>query len=88
MTSKSQRRVAGRAVDEVDEDARPLDVAEEGVAQARPGRGAFDESRHVGDRGAAILVVAEVHDPEVRLERGERVRRDLRVGRRQGGEER
>ena len=44
-------RVARRPVDDVDEDARPLDVAEEGVAETSPTRRSFDEARDVGDRG-------------------------------------
>ena len=42
---------------------------------------------HVGDRRAPLVVLAEVEHPEVRLERRERVVGDLRVGRRQRGEQ-
>src|SRR6185436_7643466 len=70
--------VARRAVDEVDEDPRPLDVPQERVAQARPGAGALDQPGDVGYRGAPLVLVAEVHDPEVGLERRERVIGDLR----------
>ncbi len=71
-------RVARGTVDDVDEDPRPLDVAQEGVPEAGAGRRTLDEPGDVGDRGAAVLRVPEVHHPEVRLQRGERVRRDLR----------
>ena len=54
--------IARRAVDDVDEDARPLDVAQEGVAEAGAGAGALDEARDVGDRRPALVLVAEVHD--------------------------
>ncbi len=72
----------------MDEDPRPLDVAQEGVAEAGPVAGALDEPGHVGDRRPALVLVAEVHDAEVRLERRERVVGDLRRGRGQGREER
>jgi len=72
-------RVRVTAVDDVDEDPRPLDVAQEGVAQPRAGRGSLDESRHVRDRGPALVVRAERHDAEVRLQRREGVCGDLGV---------
>ena len=74
-------RVARRTVDDVDEDPRPLDVAQEGVAESGPAARALDEPGHVGDRRSPFVVVAEVHDPEVRLERGERIVGDLRAWR-------
>ena len=43
---------------------------------------------HVGDRRPPLVLVAEVEDAEVRLERRERVIGDLRAGRREGGEQR
>ena len=82
-------RVARRAVDQVDEDRGS---ARRGAGRRGPGPAPAEAPSmrpgHVGDRGTAILVVAEVHHPQVRLERGERVRRDLRAGRRQGREQR
>jgi hypothetical protein len=39
--------VARRAVDHVDEDPRPLDVAQERVPEARPTARALDEAGHV-----------------------------------------
>jgi hypothetical protein len=65
-------RVAIGAVHDVDQDARPLDVAQEGVAQPGPGAGAFDQARHVGDRRPAGVLVAHVQHAQVRLESGER----------------
>ncbi len=75
-------------VHDVDEHARALDVPEEGVAEARAARRALDEARDVGDRGPPAVVRAQLHDAEVGLERGERVRRDLRGGRGQRREQR
>ena len=72
--------VARRAVDDVDEDPRPLHVAQEGMAETGAAAGALDEPGHVGDRRAALVLLAEVHDPEVGLERRERVVGDLGRG--------
>ena len=47
--------VARRAVDDVDEHPRPLDVAQERVAEAGAAAGALDEAGHVGDRRAAVV---------------------------------
>ena len=44
-----------RAVDDVEEDPRPFDVAEERVAQPRPARRALDQSGDVGDRRAPLV---------------------------------
>ena len=78
-------RIAAGAVDDLDEDAGPFDVAQEGVPEpgafARP----LDEARNVGDRRQPAVVHAEVHDAEVRLEGRERVVGDLRV---RGGQRR
>ena len=76
------RRITRRPIDEVDQDPRSLDVAQERVTEPRPAAGTLDQPGHVGDRRAALVLVAEVHDPEVRLERGEGVVGDL--GRRGG----
>ena len=48
-------RVARRAVDDVDQDPRPLDVAQEGVAETGAAAGALDEPGHVGDRRPALV---------------------------------
>ena len=74
-------RVARRAVDDVDEDPRPLDVAQERVPEPGARAGALDQPGHVGDGRPPLVVLAEVHDPEVRLERRERVVGDLGRGR-------
>ena len=79
--------IAIGAVDDVDEDPGPLDVAQEGVAEAGALAGALDEARDVGDRRPALVLVAEVEHAEVRLERRERVVGDLRPCRRERREE-
>ena len=56
------RRVAPGPVHDVDEDPRPLHVAQERVAQAGAVAGALDEAGHVGDRRPPLVLVAEVHD--------------------------
>ena len=58
MTSKSQAGSRAGAVDDVDEDPGPLDVAQEGVAEAGAVAGALDEAGHVGDRRPAFVLVA------------------------------
>jgi hypothetical protein len=71
---------AGRGceVEQEHEHAGPFDVAEEAVAQAPAGGGAFDQPRNVGEHE---LVLVEAHDAEVGHQRGERVVGDLRLGR-------
>ena len=51
------RRVARRAVDDVHEDPRPLDVAQECVAQAGAVGRALDQPGNVGDRRPALVLV-------------------------------
>ena len=58
----------------------PLDVAQELVAEAPALAGALDEAGEVGDDELGVVV--EAHHAEVRLEGGERVVGDLRLGRR------
>ena len=72
----------------MDEDPRPLHVAQECVAESGAAARALDQARDVGDRRAPLVLLPEVHHPEVRFERGERVVGDL--GRRRGhrGEDR
>src|SRR3546814_7745396 len=65
-----------RQVEQQDEDPRPLDVAEELVAQPPALVGTLDEPGQVG-HDELHLVVKPDH-AEVRLERGERVVGDLR----------
>ena len=81
-------RVAGGAVDDLEQDPGPLDVAQERVTQARTRRRALDQPGHVGDRRPPAVVDAQVHDAQVGLERGERVGRDLRLGGGEGREQR
>jgi hypothetical protein len=81
-------RIARRAVHHVNEDPRPLDMTEERVAEPGTTARALDEPRHVRDGRSPLVVATEVHDAEVRLERRERVVRDLRRGRGESGEDR
>ena len=48
----------GRCIDHVHEHARALEVGEELVPEACPGRGPFDQSGNVGDRRAAASIGA------------------------------
>ena len=64
------------AVDQVDQHGGALDVAQELPAQALPLVGASDQAGDVGHHVA--LVVAPVHDAEVRNERREGIAGDLR----------
>ena len=73
-------------VDQHAQDAGPLDMAEELVAEALALAGPLDQARDVGDDefGAGV----EPHDAEVGLEGGERVVGDLGLGRGDGGDQR
>ena len=66
-------------VDEHEQSAGPLDVAQELMAETPPFGGALDEPRYVGDHD---LGVVETDDSEVGLQRGERVVGHLGLGRR------
>ena len=70
-------RIAGRGVDHVDEQPRPLEVREELVAEARLPGGALDQAGNVRD--GQLPAVRRVDRPEHRLERRERVVGDLRL---------
>ena len=72
----------------MDKDARPLDVAQERMAEPRPVACSLDQPRHVRDRRPALVVRVELHHAEVGFERRERVVGDLRRGGRHGGQER
>ncbi len=74
-----------RAVDHVHQHRAPLDVPEEVQPQATALGGARDQPRHVGD-GEDLLPRGD--HAQLRDERGERVVRDLRPGRRQGRDQR
>src|SRR4029077_6448469 len=71
-------RVARRAVDDVDQDPRPFDMAQEGMTETGAAAGTLDEAGDVGDGRPALVAVAEVEHAEVRLEGRERIVRDLR----------
>ncbi len=77
----AHRVAAGRArdVDQVHEHLRPLEMAEELVAEALSAMSAFNQAGHVGDREAAVA--AQAHDTQIRRQRRERIVRDLRTGR-------
>ena len=72
-----------RAVDQVDQDAAALDVAEKAVAEPGAFVGALDQPRDVGDHEA---VVVDRHGAELGLERGERIVGDLGARARYRGE--
>ena len=72
-----------RAVDEVEQHAAALDVAEEAVAEAGALVRALDQARDVGEHEFAL---GRPHDAEARLERRERIVGDLRLRRADGGE--
>ena len=80
----------GRAeIEQHDEDPGALDVAEELVAQALAFRGALDEAGDVGhDELGAVAPGTQPDHSEMRLQRGERVVRDLRLGGRHGRDQR
>ena len=63
-------RVVGRAVDQVEQQPRALDVAEEAVADAGAFGGALDQAGDVGEHELAALVA---DNAELRPERRERI---------------
>ena len=76
----------GQRLDEMDEDAGPLDVPQELVAEAGAGVRPFDEARNVGHHELPVAI--DVDDAEVGVLGGEGIVGDLRAGARQAGEER
>ena len=78
--------VGGQRLDEVDEDAGPLDMAEEFVAQAGAGVGTFDEARDIGHDELAVAI--DVDDAEVGVLGGEGIVGDGGAGAGEAGEER
>mmetsp|Transcript_44550 Transcript_44550/g.112716 ORF Transcript_44550/g.112716 Transcript_44550/m.112716 type:complete len:466 (-) Transcript_44550:135-1532(-) len=70
-----------RGVDDVHQHARAAQVAEEHKAEAAPLVGALDQARQIRQDGR---VAARLQDPQVGHQRGERVRRHLRLGFRHG----
>ena len=78
--------VEGGDVDEQTQDPRPLDVAEEPVAETLAFTRPFDQPGDVGDDELGVVV--DAHHPEVGFERRERVVGDLRLGRRDDTDQR
>src|SRR5579872_1385449 len=76
---------AGAAVDEMDQHARALDMAQELVAKARAGARTFDEPGKVDQDEADVDV--DAHDSELRCEGGERIVGNLWPRSRNGGEQ-
>ena len=77
--------VGGQRLDQVDQDAGPLDVAQELVAQADAAVGALDQAGQVGqDEGP---LAADGDQAEVGVLGGERIVGDLRLGLRQPAEQ-
>ena len=66
-----------RYVDDVDEDLRPFDMAQEIVAQADAFTGAVDEAGNIGHDEAAVI--RQVDDTQNRVERREMVRSHFRL---------
>ena len=79
------RAVQRGEVEDVDEQARPLDVGEEVVAEPGAGARALDQPRDVGEDELAVVGLERAEDG---LERRERVRGDLRLRARQPREQR
>jgi hypothetical protein len=69
--------VLAGAVDQVEEDAAALHVAEEAVAEPGSLVGALDEAGNVGEHELALV---DAHHPEPRMQRRERIVGDLRLG--------
>ena len=74
---------AGR-IDQMQQHAAALDMAEEAVAEAGAFMRALDQAGNVGEHEFAAL---RVHDAELRMQRGEGIVGDLRFGRADDGEE-
>ena len=86
---KVTHRIAGRfegcAVNHVNEDAASFDVSKEVKPETLALGGARDESGDVGNR---VAILFDVNNPEVGVQRCERVIRDFRLRRRNRGDER
>src|SRR5262249_24306888 len=78
--------IVGIEVDQVDQDAGPLDVAQETVAQSLPFRRTRDQTRYVRNHEAPALV--EPNDPERGSKSPEGIVGDLGFGRRHTRHER
>src|SRR5437899_8015893 len=68
----------GRAVDEMQENAAALDVAEETVAESRAFMRTLDQARNIGEDELAAV---DLDHAELGMQRRERVVGDLRLGR-------
>ena len=77
-------RVRARRVNEVHQSAAALDMAEEPVAEAVTLMRALDQAGNVGEHKIAPV---DPDDAETRMEGGERIIGDLRLGGRNRGEE-
>src|SRR5580704_5580724 len=81
----SDARVLAGAVDQMQQYTATLDMAKEAVAETDAFMGAFDQARNVGEHEFAAT---NVDHAELRMQRGERVIGDLRLGGTDGGEKR
>ena len=89
---RRRRRARGERraqVEQHDEDPGALDVAQEAVPEALALGGPLDQPRDVGhDELGPVARAPDADDAEVRLQRGERVVGDLRLGGRDGRDQR
>src|SRR5262245_2827583 len=67
----------GRAVDQMQQGAAALDMTKKTIAQANALVGAFDQTWNVRQHELALI---DAHHTELRIERRERIIRDLRLG--------
>ena len=72
------------AVDQMQQHVATLGMAEETVAQSHPFVRALDQAGQVGEHEFALV---DAHHAELRMQRGERIIGDLRLGRADRGEE-
>ena len=75
---------AGR-IDQMQQHAAALDMAEESISQSGALMRALDQPGNVGEHEFAAL---RAHDSELRMQGGEGIAGDLRLGRADDGEER
>ena len=77
-------RIVAGAVDQMQQHAAAFGVAEEAVAEADAFMRAFDQAGQIGEHEFALV---DAHDAELRMQRGERIVGDLRLGGADRGEE-
>ena len=72
-------RIRASHVDEENQERTPLNMPQEPVTETAIFVGALDETRHVGEQEAfrALHFVGIVDHPDLRMQRGERIRRRL-----------